>query len=42
MAPHVSMVELQHLLGHSSITTTAAFYVNVSDDLGDKLKVAFG
>ena len=42
MAPHVSMVELQHLMGHSSITTTAAFYVNVSDDLGEKLKVAFG
>ncbi|MEE9130607.1 MAG: tyrosine-type recombinase/integrase [Phycisphaerales bacterium] len=42
MAPHVSMVELQHLMGHANIGTTQMFYCQVSDDLGDKLKVAFG
>lgn len=42
MAPHLSMVELHHLMGHASIKTTADYYVDVSDDLGDKLKLAFG
>ncbi|MCZ6710271.1 MAG: tyrosine-type recombinase/integrase, partial [Gammaproteobacteria bacterium] len=40
-AHHISMPELQKILGHSSIVTTSEFYVDVSDDLGDRLKVAF-
>ena len=41
MAHHVSMPELQRLMGHASITTTADFYVDVSDDLAEKVQAAF-
>lgn len=42
MARHVSMPELQRLMGHASITTTADYYVDVSDDLAEKVQAAFG
>ena len=42
LAHHVSMPELQRLMGHASITTTADFYVDVSDDLAEKVQAAFG
>ena len=41
MAHHVSMAELMKLMGHASITTTADFYVDVSDDLAEKVQAAF-
>ncbi len=41
MAPHVSMPELQRLMGHAAITTTADYYVDVSDDLAEKVQAAF-
>ncbi len=41
MAHHVSMPELQRLMGHASVTTTADFYVDVSDDLAEKVQAAF-
>ena len=42
MAHHVSMAELMKLMGHASITTTADYYVDVSDDLVEKARAAFG
>ncbi len=42
LSKHVSMVDLKTLLGHSSIATTGAYYVAVSDDLADKVQAAFG
>ena len=41
MAHHVSMAELMKLMGHASITTTADYYVDVSDDLAAKVQAAF-
>lgn len=41
MAKHVSMPELQRLMGHASITTTSEFYVDLSDDVADKVQAAF-
>ena len=40
-AKHVPMHELQKLMGHSSITTTADFYLDVSDDVAAKVGRAF-
>ena len=42
MAKHVSMVELQKLMGHASLSTTGEFYVAVGDDLADRVQAAFG
>ena len=41
MAKHVSMPELKKLMGHASITTTSEFYVDVSADVADMVKMAF-
>ena len=41
MAKLVSMNDLRRLMGHSSITTTADFYLGVSDDLAAKVNAAF-
>lgn len=35
------MAELMKLTGHASITTTADYYVDVSDDLAEKVRAAF-
>lgn len=40
-AKYVPMHELQKLMGHSSITTTADFYLDVGDDLAAKVARAF-
>lgn len=42
MARHISMVELQKLMGHASLTTTGEYYVAVGDDLAEKVQAAFG
>ena len=41
MAQHVSMNDLRRLMGHASITTTADFYVGVSEDLAARVAAAF-
>ncbi len=41
MARHIPMHELQRLLGHKSITTTATFYTEASDDVVDAVRLAF-
>ena len=41
MANLVSMNDLRRLMGHASITTTADFYLGVSDDLAAKVNAAF-
>ena len=41
MARHISMNDLRRLMGHASITTTADFYVGVSDDLAAQVAAAF-
>ena len=41
MAQHVSMNDLRRLMGHASITTTADFYVRVSEDLAARVAAAF-
>ena len=41
MAKVVSMNDLRRLMGHASITTTADFYLGVSDDLAAKVNAAF-
>ena len=41
MARHVSMPDLQKLLGHESIMTTAKFYTEASDDVVDAVRLAF-
>ena len=41
MTKHVSMPELQRLMGHASITTTSDFYVDITDDVAEKLRAAF-
>ncbi len=41
MARHVSMPELQKLLGRSSIVTTSDYYVDLSDDVAEKVRGAF-
>ena len=41
MVQHVPMHELRRLMGHSSITTTADYYLGVSDDLAAKVVAAF-
>ena len=42
MAKHVPMHELQKLLGHASITTTADFYLDVSSNIIEQVRAAFG
>ena len=41
MAQHVKIHELQRLMGHSSITTTADFYLDVTEDVAAKVQAAF-
>ena len=38
MSQHVTMVELQKLMGHASITTTAPYYVAVPKDLAARVR----
>jgi len=35
------MYELQRLLGHESITTTARYYTEASDDVVEAVRLAF-
>ena len=35
MSQHVTMADLQKLMGHASITTTATYYVAVPKDLAE-------
>ena len=41
MAQHVKIQELKELMGHASITTTADFYVDVTEDMAAKVATAF-
>ena len=38
MSQHVTMPELQKLMGHASITTTADYYVSVPADLAERVR----
>ena len=37
----VRMHELKELLGHSSITVTEQFYLDVGDDVAERVRAAF-
>ena len=41
MARRVTMPELQKLMGHASITTTAEFYIDVSADMSEQVRAVF-
>jgi len=38
MSQHITMPELQKLMGHAAITTTSTYYVAVSADLADRVR----
>ena len=38
---HITMTKLQRLLGHADVTTTATYYTDVNEDIGERVAKAF-